>query len=642
MALQRRIRAVAVVVTALFMLAGGIIGGSASAAPAGCGTVTGDGSDADPWRIYSDTDLACFASGTWTPAGGTGAIAFVQLMADVTYQSAQQLFTGAGTDFNRLDFDGAGRKITIRNVNGFPGLFANQHYITVAHLRIHADNSTLFSSAGWFMDEDDHGTYLDVASDGAIGINGGGIVGASSQFTTMQNARSSGEIGNFGGGIVGSNSGYANISRSYSTGAIGWYAGGLVGAASQYATVTQSFSLGAMDWEAGGILSRFAHLATVSSVFSTGQINGFTAGGILGNGPVVSTVTNAYSTGAVVGIDSGGIIGEPGSSDTILNAYSSGALLSGYRVFGGSNRTPSPPPTILNSYTGTANGWSDTTARQYLVGTPVGPQTSGTDWVSCGTNLPYALAAFYPTDICTPLLPVTLTASGSGASTTSISAPADSQFSLQNTLHEGPNSFVALVNDTGSVRIGATNCIGLACTVQDLVTGQGDSARTFTIVGSGTVKLLRYVDGSGAPVEVATITVTRAVQAPLVITSTSVDEGQPLALTATGGSGTGALTWTVVSGTCVIQGSTLQPMPAGSTCVIRAEKAGDATYNSTASADTAITVLATPPTGPTSPDDSGTLPATGRNLSGVLNVAMLLVAVGSVLALTARRTRLRG
>ena len=643
MGAKRRVRTFAVLVTAVFMLAGGINGGAASAAPAGCGTVTGDGSQADPWLIQSSIDLACFATGTWTPAGGTGATAFVQLMANVAYQSAQPLFAGAGTDFARLDFDGAGRTITIRNVTGFTGLFADQDDVSVTHLRLHTENSTLASTAGWFMDRDTRGTYTDVSSDGAISLDSGGIVGASSQFTTLQNARSSGEIGNFGGGLIGAGSGYANVSRSYSTGAIGWYAGGLVGAASQYATVTQSFSLGAMDPEAGGILSRFAHYATVSSVFSMGQIDGFTAGGILGSGPSDSTVANAYTTGALSGADSGGIIGEPVSNNTILNAYSSGALLSGYRVFGGSDQQPSPPtlPTIVNTYNGSQSGWADSTASLYLTGVPVGPQSSGTTWVSCGVNLPYALAAFYPSDICTPLLPALLTASVAGASTTSITAPAGLQFSLQNTFHDGPNSFVALVNDTGSVRIGTTDCVDFACPVQDLVPGQGDSARTFTIVGSGTIKLIRYADGSSAPVEVATINVSRGVQAPLVVTSTSVDENQPLLLSATGGSGTGALTWSVVAGICTIQGSTLQPMPAGSPCVVRAEKAGDATYDPTTSADTAITVLATTPAGPISPSDPGTLPATGRTLSGVLTTAMLLVASGSVLALTARRARLR-
>lgn len=644
MAAQRRVGAVAALVIALLVLAGGIVVGTASAAPAGCGTVTGDGSEADPWRIFSADDLACFATGTWTPAGGTGAIAHVELMANVAYESALPLFAGAGTDFNRLDFNGAGRTITIRNVTGFTGLFVDQENISVAHLRIHAENSILAPECGWFMKTDTRGSYLDVASDGVISSLGGGIVGNYSRFTAMQNARSSGAINLGGGGLVGANSLDVEISRSYSTGTIGMYAGGLVGNNSNLATVNSSFSLGTLteNGNGGGIIADFADYASVNSVFSVGQITGPNAGGILGMGTRNSMVTNAYSTGAILGTESGGIIGVPDINDMITNSYSSGALLGGSRIFGVSNQAPTP--IIINTYDGSASGWSDSTASLYLTGEPVGPQSSGTTWVSCGVNLPYALAAFYPSDICTPLLPTTLTASVSSASTTSIIAPGGMQFSLQNTFHDGPNSFVALVNDTGSVRIGTTDCIDFACPVQDLVPGQGDSARTFTIVGSGTVKLLRYADGSSAPVEIATITVALKVQSPLVVTSTSVDENQPLALTATGGSGSGALTWAVVSGTCTIQGSALQPMPAGSTCVVRAEKAGDATYDPAVSADTAITVLSTPtstPSQPTSGDDPGALPATGSDFSTVGAIALLLVAVGSLLAGTARRARLR-
>ncbi|NBU37710.1 MAG: hypothetical protein EBS32_05680, partial [Actinobacteria bacterium] len=87
-----------------------------------------------------------------------------------------------------------------------------------------------------------------------------------------------------------------------------------------------------------------------------------------------------------------------------------------------------------------------------------------------------------------------------------------------------------------------------------------------------------------------TVTINRASQSTLTVTSTSATYGQTLALTATGGSGGGSTTWTVVSGTCTVSGSTLTPGNAGSSCVVRATKALDTNFNAVNSADTAITI----------------------------------------------------
>ncbi len=86
------------------------------------------------------------------------------------------------------------------------------------------------------------------------------------------------------------------------------------------------------------------------------------------------------------------------------------------------------------------------------------------------------------------------------------------------------------------------------------------------------------------------LTIARIAQSPITVSSTSATYGQTLSLTTTGGSGTGAVSWQVVSGTCSIDGSSLTPGNAGSACVVRATKAQDGNYLVRSSVDTAVTI----------------------------------------------------
>lgn len=614
------------------------------AAPAGCHSLTGDGSQADPWTIWSDLDLTCFDAGNvWVPAGGPGSDAWVSLAADVSRESVLPVFASSGSSYQALHFHGNDHTITFRNVTNTPGLFADQVGIHVSNLTIAADNSTLASDGGWFMARDHDGTYTDVASTGDISLDGGGIVGSYSERTTIDRARSSGLIANFAGGIVGSRAGYVTVTRAYSTGDITGYGGGIMGPEARYSTVTSSFSMGAIQVEAGGIVGRFALFTTIANSYSAGVIAGSNAGGIAGTAPASTTIVDSYSLGALTGTDSGGIIGEPRADVVISNSYSSGALVSGYRVFGGADRSPvgNLMPLITNTYGVATDGWFDIVAASYLTGVPSGVPGVGSNWGSCEQNTPFFIAAFYPNDLCSTVLPASVEYSGSGMSSTAITGPTDSLFTLADSGGEGPFAWIALVNDSGSVRLGNVDCVDAsACRVQDLPFGTGASSRTFTITDSGTVRVMRFALGASGPVEIATLTVSRAVQNPLTITSTEVVEGQPLALTAIGGSGSGAVTWSLVSGSCSVVGTSLQPMAAGTPCVVRVEKAGDATYEAASSAATAITVIATP--APIDPAGGGTLPATGRDLP--LPVGLLLFGLGAVFIVVAevgRRAHVR-
>ena len=98
-----------------------------------------------------------------------------------------------------------------------------------------------------------------------------------------------------------------------------------------------------------------------------------------------------------------------------------------------------------------------------------------------------------------------------------------------------------------------------------------------------------------ADTEVLTITgatITKAAQAPLTVTSTSATYGEDLALTVSGGTGNGAVTYTVTNGTgeaTIVDGSKLHPTKAG-TVSVTATKSGGDNYEDVTSAAKEITI----------------------------------------------------
>jgi len=85
-------------------------------------------------------------------------------------------------------------------------------------------------------------------------------------------------------------------------------------------------------------------------------------------------------------------------------------------------------------------------------------------------------------------------------------------------------------------------------------------------------------------------------QAALSVTSVSGTLGTPLTLATSGGSGTGAVSFSVVDGTasgCAVTGSALSAT-SGGTCFVTASKAFDSTYLAVSSTPTTVTLTAPP------------------------------------------------
>ena len=98
---------------------------------------------------------------------------------------------------------------------------------------------------------------------------------------------------------------------------------------------------------------------------------------------------------------------------------------------------------------------------------------------------------------------------------------------------------------------------------------------------------------TGAGLVTTTVSVTKSSQAFLSVVATPAVATYPnsIALATQGGSGMGALVYSLVSGPATLSGSTLTPTGTG-VLVVRATKAGDANYTAITSADLSVTVNA--------------------------------------------------
>jgi hypothetical protein len=102
--------------------------------------------------------------------------------------------------------------------------------------------------------------------------------------------------------------------------------------------------------------------------------------------------------------------------------------------------------------------------------------------------------------------------------------------------------------------------------------------------------------GDGLNVIDSTKITVGALQSALRVTSVKGTYGRTLALSTSGGSGTGAVTFVVVNGTasgCKVTGRTLSYASTG-TCLVTATKAGDATYTAVSSPTATVTLTRLP------------------------------------------------
>lgn len=150
---------------------------------------------------------------------------------------------------------------------------------------------------------------------------------------------------------------------------------------------------------------------------------------------------------------------------------------------------------------------------------------------------------------------------------------------------------------SSSLAVSFTSSPATVCTV---------SGTTLTLVGAGTCNVKADQAGNttfAAATQVSKdITVSNAAtpmaQAALVVVpgASTLAPSATTGLSTTGGNGTGAVTYSIASGSCSISGTTLTAAASAGTCKISATKAADSSYLVATSSEVTVTISNTPTT----------------------------------------------
>ena len=376
----------------------------------------------DVWNTIS---FPCYITNTNTNNG----FVKVYFNTDIYITTTTQCFicNSNNIQFGSESLKSDGTRPTVNvTVDGYLGFIDNSNNneysnISIFNLFVNGINGTNVyttgSSAGWIAKRYFKGLnnyIINCSSNGNIGGNGGGIVGANAVNSTngslyIIGCSSSGSIGNSAGGIVGygaSNlSTLVSINSCWSSGSIfGTNAGGIVGQITYNCQITNCYSTGEISGtEAAGICGQFAVRCIITNCYSTGVISGLRAGGICNcNTYNLNTniiVSNCYTTGNNTGTNTGGILGYTiqGGTRVIQNCYVAGSgFTTGHIAYGyvGDNDTTTSVFTIQKCYSEAYHSssiWNDTNATNILTGVPTSSPGVGNLWVSITSNTPYRI-----------------------------------------------------------------------------------------------------------------------------------------------------------------------------------------------------------------------------------------------------------
>jgi hypothetical protein len=170
---------------------------------------------------------------------------------------------------------------------------------------------------------------------------------------------------------------------------------------------------------------------------------------------------------------------------------------------------------------------------------------------------------------------------GGSDSTTTIATQTITAVASPTTLTTGGTSALSTTGGTGTGAVTYSVTSG-SCTVS------GGTLTAPSSAGSCVVTASKAADSThSAASSTVTVTVLAAQTITAVASPTTVSPGGTSTLSTTGGSGTGAVTYAVTSGSCTISSATLTAPSSAGSCVVTATKAADAIY---AGATSTVTV----------------------------------------------------
>ena len=122
-----------------------------------------------------------------------------------------------------------------------------------------------------------------------------------------------------------------------------------------------------------------------------------------------------------------------------------------------------------------------------------------------------------------------------------------------------------------------------------------ENVGTYSITPAITALTSGSLNNYNITYDAATLTISKVSQSGLtIVSSSSATYGVNLTLSTSGGSGSGSVTFTKVSGDCTLNNSgstfSITPGDAGNNCVVNATKAADTNYNLASTTDQTITI----------------------------------------------------
>ena len=418
----------------------------------------------------------------------------------------------------------------------------------------------------------------------AFGQSAGGGYGAIKSFNGFASP-GTGKAGNSGGNLFTGANGVANGYCQRGGGGAGAGGNGNVG---------QYVSSGASDISTTGSKGGIGVASTIRTGVSTYYGGG---GGGAGTGNCAQSGTGAGSGGDGGGGNSAtwngrGVSGTCCSGyDGAANTGGGGGGQSGYQGQGGNGGSG---VVVVRYASPQVVTWSPTTALR-TTDSPVTPTAASS---SSGSNITYSVVS-HTTTTCTVIASTgELTFTGAGTCTVRATGAATANVASSSqdvvfTISKSSQSALTVTSSSGTFGSPLTLAVSggsgtgaVSWTVSGSGTADGCSisGNVLSTTSAGTCKVTATKASDAMYLSVtsseATVTIGRATQPGLTVTSTSGTVGQPLPIVVTGGNGSGLLSYEVVSGgttTCTVSAGSLLAGSAG-TCIVKVTKGADGSW----------------------------------------------------------------
>ena len=268
-----------------------------------------------------------------------------------------------------------------------------------------------------------------------------------------------------------------------------------------------------------------------------------------------------------------------------------------------------PGSAILSSWIGS------TTATSTISGTSMAsPHVAGNAALLL-EKTPSATPAQIRTSIVSGATPAKVTSAGTGSTTALLATEtasfvptpvAQAPLAISNSVLQGNVGTSITLAATGGSGSGALtfSVTGTGCSIT-ATTSLNASVATSCIVTANKAASTGFLSASSTPITFTFVIPTPVAQAPLTISNLVLNgtAGRAITLTASGGSGTGALTFSVTGTGCLITNTTSLNASAAASCIVTANKAASIGFLSASSSPVTFTFnpapIATVPATPT-------------------------------------------